>query len=277
MTLSGRSQVAGVIGSPVAHSRSPAILNAAFASAALDWIYVAFEVAPQRLRAALDGARALGVRGLSVTMPHKDAVATLVDRASDDAVMLGAVNCVVNDGAALVGHNTDGPGFIDALVADAGFLAEGRRVVLVGAGGAARAIALALGRAGAADVAVLNRTQSRAQAAAALAGRAGRIAVPDDISSADLVVNATPIGMLDGALPLDAGLLRAGQVVADVVYHPTTTPLLAAAAECGATPVNGLGMLVHQAAHAFELWTGVQAPIEAMLRAASGEDTTPGP
>jgi shikimate dehydrogenase len=269
--LSGRTQLAAVIGAPVTHSLSPAILNAAFAAADLDWAFLAFEVAPDRVAAALDGVRALGIRGLSVTMPHKEAVAALVDRASDDALALGAVNCVVHENGALVGHNTDGPGFVDALRAETGLDVAGRRVVLVGAGGAARAIALALGRAGAADVAVVNRTPARAEVAAALAGAAGRVGDASDVESADLVVNATPVGMLDAALPVAADLIHPGQVVADIVYHPSTTPLLAAAAEREAACINGLGMLVHQAAHAFRLWTGREPPISAMRSGAEGQ------
>ncbi|MEO7556742.1 MAG: shikimate dehydrogenase, partial [Acidimicrobiales bacterium] len=168
-TPRGPTQLAAVIGRPVTHSLSPIIHNAAFAEAGLDWTFLAFEVGPDAVGAALDGVRALGLRGLSVTMPYKEAVADLVDRRTADADRLAAVNCVVNDDGQLIGHNTDGPGFLDAIAASAGFVAEGRRAVVVGAGGAARAIVLALSQAGAADVAVLNRTASRAEAAAALA------------------------------------------------------------------------------------------------------------
>lgn len=264
MPMSGRTQLAAVIGAPVAHSLSPAIHNAGFAAAELDWAFLAFEVAPEQVEAALDGVRALGIRGLSVTMPHKEAVAALVDRRSDDATALGAVNCVVNDGGELVGHNTDGPGFIDALREEVAFDVADRRVVVIGAGGAARAIALAVGRNGAADVAVVNRTAARAEAAAALAGARGRVGSVSDVAAADLVVNATPVGMLDGGLPLDVELLRPGQIVADVVYHPLWTPLLRAASERGVTVVNGLEMLVQQAAHSFRLWTTREPPIAAM-------------
>lgn len=268
--ISGRTRAAGVIGSPVRHSRSPAILNAAFAAAGLDWCFLAFEVAPGDAPRALEGMRALGLGGLSVTMPHKDAVAAAVDDLSDDAALLGAVNCVVPaGGGALRGESTDGPGFVRSLL-DAGFDPAGRRCCVLGAGGAARAVVLALARAGAAEVAVVNRTAARAEAAAALAGGVGRVATAVD-PDADLVVNATSVGMGgDPSLPLDPALLQAGQWVADLVYVPLETPLLAAARAAGCHAVDGLGMLVHQAAVAFEIWTGEDAPVEAMRLAAAG-------
>ncbi|MEY2570622.1 MAG: shikimate dehydrogenase [Acidimicrobiaceae bacterium] len=262
--ISGHTRIAAVIGAPIAHSLSPVILNAAFAATGLDWAFLAFEVADGDAAPALDGMRALGIRGLSVTMPHKEAVAGLVDRCSADAAALGAVNCVVRDGDDLVGESTDGAGFIDAIAAETGFAFKGRRVVVLGAGGAARAVVLSAARAGAADIAVVNRTEAKAARAAALAGAVGRVASFDDVPAADLVVNATPIGMLDDGLPCDAGLLHAGQVVADLIYHPAATPLLAAARERGATAVNGLAMLVHQAGHSFKRWTGVDPPLAAM-------------
>ena len=262
--------MAAVIGSPIRHSLSPAIVNAAFAQAGLDWSYVAFDVAPGDARRALDGMRSFGLGGMSVTMPHKDAVAQLVDQCTPEAATLRAVNCVVPTADGLVGENTDGPGFLDALTAEVGFDAAGRRTVVLGAGGAARAIVLALARAGAAEVVVVNRTADKAQAAASLAEACGRVGSAAAIPEADLVVNATSVGMGDGAMPFDPDLLRPDQVLADIVYHPSPTPLLAAARDRHVTAVDGLGMLVHQAAHAFQLWTGQDAPIAAMTQAARG-------
>jgi shikimate dehydrogenase len=214
--------------------------------------------------------RALGLGGLSVTTPHKEAVAAACDRLSDDAALLGAVNCVVPDGDDLVGHNTDGPGFVASLRAD-GFDPAGTPCVVIGAGGAARAVALALARAGAAEVAVANRTPARAEQAVAPLGQVGRVLHPTEIpaalGAAALVVNATTVGMGDPRpddVPVDPSPLHAGQVVADIVYRPLETPFLAAARARGATGVNGVPMLVHQAAVAFELWTGTPAPTDAM-------------
>ena len=258
-------RLAAVIGSPVRHSLSPAIHNAAFEAVGLDWHYVAFEVAAGDCARALDGMRALGLGGLSVTTPHKDDVAALVDERSEDAAALAAVNCVVPVGdGRLRGENTDGAGFVAALL-DAGVDPVGRRCCVVGAGGAARSVVLALARAGA-DVAIVNRTAAKAAAAAALGARVGDTG---DIADADVVVNATSVGMGDsGAVPFDPALLRRGQVVAELVVHPVRTPLLEAAESAGCTTVDGVGMLVHQAALAFTHWTGVEAPVAVMASAA---------
>ena len=264
--------VAAVIGSPVRHSRSPSIHNAAFAAAGLDWVYLAFDVAEQSAGAAVRGAQALGFRGLSVTMPLKAAVLPSLDEISPAAAALEAVNTISFEDGRACGDNTDGAGFLRSLAAATGRDASGRDVVVIGAGGAARAVALALGQAGAASVGILNRDAGRAARAATLAGSAGRVAVAGDVPAADVVVNATPVGMVGtggaGRLAVDAALLRPGQVVVDLVYHPLETPLLAAARQAGAVAVDGLGMLVHQAALQFERWTGIDAPVAAMDRAA---------
>ena len=265
MHLSAGTRVAAVIGSPVTHSLSPVIHNAAFAAAGLDWAFVAFEVPPGEAARALEGMRALGLGGLSVTMPHKDAVAVAVDERSADVDLLGAVNCVVPiGGGRLRGESTDGEGFVRSL-GDAGVDVAGISCCVLGAGGAARAVVLALARAGAAEIRVVNRTLSRGEAAAALAGPVGAVAGPEAVVDAGLVVNATSVGMGPSAqVPLDVARLGAGQVVADLVYAPRTTPLLAAARDAGCTTVDGIGMLVHQAAVAFEHWTGEAAPVAAM-------------
>lgn len=264
----GTTRLAAVIGSPVRHSLSPVIHNAAFAHLGLDWVYLAFEVAPGDVRRALDGMRALGIDGLSVTMPHKTDAARAVDQLTATARVLDAVNCVVRQGDELLGDNTDGPGFLAALAADTGFDPSGRRCAVVGAGGAARAVVLALARAGASEVVVVNRTPARAEATADLAGPAGATGGTEAIAGAELVVNATPVGMGSStALPFDPELVGPGQVVADLVYQPLDTPLLKAAATRGAVVSNGLGMLIHQAALAFEQWTGQPAPVEVMRQA----------
>jgi shikimate dehydrogenase len=267
----------GVIGSPIAHSLSPRLHAAAFKALGLPWNSFAFEVPSGQAAQALADMRAYELKGLSVTMPHKAAVAAMVDDCSAVATTLGAVNCIVNADRVLQGENTDGAGFVASLVRGAGFDPGGRRCVVIGAGGAARAVVLALAEAGAADVVVLNRTPERAVAAAALAGAVGRWVETggDDmeaaVGQADLVVNATPLGMSgmgDNVGPVDPHLLHQGQVAADLVYVPRPTPWLVAAAAGGAVAVDGLGMLVHQAALQIELWTGMSAPVEAMWEAA---------
>jgi shikimate dehydrogenase len=263
------TRIAGIIGSPVRHSLSPAMHNAAFAACGLDWTFFAFEVARGDARRALEGMRSLGLAGLSVTMPHKADVAWLVDDPSPTVERLGAANTVVAtaDGR-LAGENTDGAGFVDALQLDHDVEVAGASVAIVGAGGAARAVILALADAGCAELIVVNRTVSTAEVAAGLAGSVGRAGRPADVAAADLVVNATPLGMGDAdALPLDPAHLESRQVVADLVYQPRRTPLLEAAAARGCQTVDGLGMLVHQGAKQFELWTGVEAPRDVMRAA----------
>jgi len=262
-----------VIGSPVRHSLSPAIHNAAFAASGSDWAYLAFEVEEAGVVAALAGGAVLGLRGLSVTMPLKAAVAAAVDVLSPVAAVLGAVNTVTFGPDRTLGDNTDGGGFLDAVAA-AGVTLGGVRAVVLGAGGAARAVVAALAGVGADRVTVVNRTQARAAAAADLAGAAGRVGAEGDVAAADLVVNATPIGMAAtpgaGRLPPGGELVHAGQVVVDLVYHPVRTPLLIEAGRRGATVVDGVGMLVYQAARQFERWTGQPAPVEVMYGAARG-------
>lgn len=269
--ITGTTRVAGVIGSPVRHSLSPVMHNAAFAEAGLDWVYAAFEVVPGAAGAALAAMRSLGIAGLSVTMPHKDAVAAAVDTLDPAAAALGTVNTVVlqPDGA-LAGYNTDGAGFIASL-RDVGVDALGMCVVVLGAGGAARAVVDALTRSGAADIVVINRSTDRGEIAARLAGPIGRVGAAADIAAADLVVNATSIGMGTVELPCDVSLLHSAQVVADLVYHPLQTELLRAAGARGAMAVDGLGMLVHQAVLQQQLWTGVR-PNPAVMRAAAEQE-----
>ena len=264
--ISATTGVVAVIGDPVEHSLSPEIHNAAFEALGLDWTYVAFRVTPPDLAGALGGARAMGLAGLSVTMPHKSAILSLLDSLSATAATLGAVNCVAREGSALVGHNTDGDGLVDCLAAR-GFDPSGRRCLVLGAGGAARAAVLALGQAGATEVGVWARRPEAAGAAAVLAGAVGRPAVADG-SGYDLVVNATPLGMQAAdPSPIPVEGINAGQTVVDLVYAPGRTALLDAAAHAGAIPIAGTGPLIYQAASAFGLWTG-HSPSVAVMESA---------
>ena len=273
MTLTAATRVAGVIGDPVRHSLSPVLHNAAYAELGIDWVYVAFEVHSDGTRAALEAMRALGIAGLSVTMPHKTAAASWCDELSPDAAALRSVNTIsLGDRGRLAGDSTDGEGFLRSL-RDAGHDPAGAAAVLLGAGGAARAVARALGCAGA-HVVVCARKPEAAEVAAQLAQGSSRPWAERALVAAEatIVVNATPIGMAAGPssaevpVPLDA--LHAGQTVADLVYHPLDTPLLRGARERGAAVVDGLGMLVHQAGLQVERWTGGTAPIAAMRAAA---------
>lgn len=269
--ISGTTRVVGVIGDPVTHSLSPILHNAAFDALGLDWVYVAFPVGAGHGGEAVRAVGPLGLAGLNVTMPHKAAAADACDELTPDAATLRSVNTVValGDGRVL-GDSTDGEGFVGSLLA-AGCEPEGREVVVLGAGGAARAVALALRRRGARVSIAARRPEAAAQAVTIAGGSARAILwseAGDALAGADVVVNATPVGMGGEGIPVDPGLLRAGQVVADLVYHPRETPLLAAARGAGAQPVDGIGMLVHQAALAFERWTGAPPPLEVMQAAA---------
>jgi shikimate dehydrogenase len=279
--LSAQTRVVGVIGDPVHQSLSPTLHNAAFAELGFDWVYVAFPVPAGQGGHAVEAMRTLGVVGLSVTMPHKAAAAAAVDRLSPTAARLGVVNTVTRQGDHLVGDSTDGPGLVDALRAEQGWDPVGRRVVVLGTGGAARAVTLALAEARVAAVTVVGRRAERAASCAALAGVIGEVGTVDAAADADLVVDATPVGMVShhdvsGADPglafgLDLSRLGPGQLVVDLVYAPAVTPLIEAAHRHGVEAVNGLGMLIHQAARQFASWTGEAAPLPAMRAAALAE------
>ncbi|MBV9661447.1 MAG: shikimate dehydrogenase, partial [Acidimicrobiales bacterium] len=263
----GSTRVAGVIGDPIDHSLSPVLHNAAFQALGIDWVYVAFRVAVGQGGAAIEAMRTLDLAGLSVTMPHKAEAALSVDRLGPVATTLGVVNTVswskTSLGPELVGESTDGAGFLDAVRGDDGFDPAGRSCVVVGAGGAARAVTLALAGAGAASVTVIARRSAPAELCAELAGPAGRAVLAGDrsgfdeaVSDASLVVNATPVGMASGdgmPLDLDAKLISASHYVADLIYSPAVTPLLVRARQAGASRSNGLRMLIHQAARQVEL------------------------
>jgi shikimate dehydrogenase len=280
----GTTQVAAVIGDPVRHSLSPVLHNAAFEAMGVDWVYVAFPVPAGAGRAAVEAMRTFGVSGLSVTMPHKADVAAAVDRLTPTAERLGVANTVLSSGEDLIGDSTDGPGFVDALREDEGWVPDGRRCVVLGSGGAARAVCLALADAGAAGVVVVSRRRGPAAECAALAGTVGKVGTVAEVADADLVVNATPVGMVghgptpithvhgqpdEEALPfdLDPGRLGAGQLVVDLIYAPPITPLLRVARAQGAAATNGLGMLVHQAGRQIRAWTGSEPPLEVMSAA----------
>jgi shikimate dehydrogenase len=269
-TIHGGTRVVGIIGWPVERSLSPAIHNAAFAAAGLEWIDVPTPVEPGRLAKAIEGLAALGFAGANVTMPHKTEAARLVDRVSDDAARLQAVNTIVVEAGGSHGHNTDAPGFERFLRLDAGSDPAGTRAVIFGAGGAARAVALALSRAGAAHVTVAAREPERASAVVDLVVEdgTGSEAVPFEGAAsveAELIVNATPVGRAGEHLPLPP--LGPTTVAVDLLY-PDITPLQGAVVAAGGRGFGGLGLLLHQAALSFELWTGREAPLETMREAA---------
>ncbi|WP_419945107.1 shikimate dehydrogenase [Candidatus Poriferisodalis sp.] len=273
--LSGDTKVAGVIGDPVRHSLSPALHNAGFAHLGLDWAYVAFEVPAGGGAGAVAAMRALGIDGLSVTMPLKAEVVEACDELSPAAAMLGAVNCVRRSGDRMIGENTDGVGFVNSLRRQAGVEFAGMHAVVLGGGGAARAVVAALVSEGA-SVTIVNRSMESAvraaelgKAAAAAAGVGSSMSVmvgaPGAVRDADLVVNATPLGMnAADPMPVAPEMLRRGQMAVDLIYMPAVTPFLEVADEAGAQILNGTGMLLFQAAEQFKMWTGRDAPVKAM-------------
>lgn len=269
--VGGETRTVGVIGWPVSHSLSPAIHNAAFATLGLPWVYLPLPVPPRELGSALAGLRALGFAGANVTMPHKTETAQRVGSLSEDARRLGAVNTIVVGAEGLEGHNTDAPGFDRFLRRDAAFDPAGRTALLFGAGGAARACALALARGGLGSLTVAVREPERGRSVAEVLDGLGVTVdvVPLDAAAAveaDLVVNATPVGAANETLPMPR--LAPEVVVVDLLYQPATTPLLSSAREAGASAFGGLGLLLEQAALSFELWTGQAAPLEVMSAAA---------
>ena len=265
--------LAAVIGSPVTHSLSPLLHNAAFNSLGMDWEYAALEITENELDEVLAQMRSGNLGGLSVTMPFKTRVASLVDECTSTAEKLDAVNCVVVNERGLIGHNTDGDGFLNGLIHDAQFDPKGKKVTVIGAGGAARAVIEVLARSGAASIMVVNRTPAKAESAADLAGEVGSVGTLEDISGADLVVNATSIGMKDSQvdIPCSVDLLHPSQLIVDLIYHPLETRWISLAKQKGIDSHNGVSMLLFQAAEAFTLWTGEEAPISIMQEAITQE------
>ena len=275
---------AGLIGHPLGHSISPAIFAAAFGAAGVDATYEPWDTEPDVLAARIEALRGDGFLGASVTIPFKQAVVPLLDSTEAAANTAGAVNTIVHQAGKLIGHNTDVAGFARALKEDAGFDARGKRCVLLGSGGAARAVGLALVEAGASVVYVVGRQPRKIEALVLTLkpltqpGTTISWAYWGDgsflrsVAEADLVVNCTPVGTAGspaaGDSPIEATLIAAGSTVFDLVYNPTPTPLVAAAQARGAKAVSGLGMLIYQAAEQFKLWTGKNADVAVMLKAA---------
>lgn len=272
----------GLIGFPLGHSVSPAMHNAAFRHLGLPWRYQAWETPPEALAARVAGLRASALAGANVTVPHKSAVIPFLDEVAADAKGVGAVNTIVNRAGRLLGYNTDGEGFLRALRDDAGFAPKGRAILILGAGGAARAVISALASLEPAVVTVANRDAGRAHSLARSVAPLGIASLrvvpwePDSLVAAaersDLIVNTTTVGMhggpAAGTSPIPEAGLREGQLVFDLVYNPLDTPLAVAARARGARALTGLPMLVYQGAAAFTLWTGLPAPVTVMRAAA---------
>lgn len=274
-------KIFALFGHPVAHSVSPLMHNRAFEELGLNCCYLAFDVKTEDLDVAVKAIRALGLGGANITIPHKERVVQYLDEVEEQARLIGAVNTVINRDGCMVGYNTDAPGFLESLRCEAGFVPSGKGVVILGAGGAARAVAFALAFSGVKSLGIFNRNPSRAEelgkdisdlaVCKVETGDLNGIALRRALAKADLLVNATSVGMYPNVAesPLqDISHLRPGMLVCDLVYNPLKTRLLQEAEKRGCRTCSGLGMLVYQGALAFELWTGKRAPVAVMRQAA---------
>jgi len=278
MVVSGKTKVYAVIGDPIEHSLSPAMQNAAFEASKLDYVFLGFKVKSAEVGSAISGVRALGIQGLNVTMPHKNAVIRFLDEVDQTAKLLEAVNTVKNENGKLCGFNTDGVGALGALKAN-GVEPKGKKVVLLGAGGAARAVAFALAKE-ADELSILNRTLVSAAELADLlkqefdanviAYALSPLAVKANVADADLLINATSVGMKPNAKQtlVAPEWFKPDLAVMDIVYDPIETKLAKDAKAAGAKVVSGVEMLIYQGAASFEIWTGCSAPVEVMRKAA---------
>ncbi|MEO2083254.1 MAG: shikimate dehydrogenase [Desulfurobacteriaceae bacterium] len=274
MEIRGSTAVYGIIGYPVKHSLSPLMQTAAFQEVGIDAVYVPFEVKPEHLKAAVDGIRALNVKGVNVTIPHKERVVEFIDFLDEDAEFLGAVNTIKNEGGKLHGYNTDAVGFYRSLVEE-GIELKGKTAVMFGAGGAAKAVGYALLKGGVKFLHIFNRNFTRAKELGDLLSRMGNVlvyplkgsAVEAVLPDADVIVNTTSVGMKSSDPHLfDYSKIPEGKTVVDIIYTPPETELLKAAKKKGCKVVNGLGMLLYQGVAAFEIWTGRKAPAELMKK-----------
>lgn len=278
--VSYKSELVGVFGHPVAENPTIVMQEAAFQALDLDWRYLTIEVLPQDLADAMKGMRAFNMRGINLTIPHKVAVLEHLDEVAPDAKVMGAVNTVRREGSKLIGENTDGKGFLQSIRLEAETDPAATNVVLLGAGGAARAISVELALAGAENITIVNRTAERGIALTNLLNQETSVKasfvsweypyrVPSDT---DILVNATSIGLYPDitAKPrIDYDTIKANMIVCDVIPNPPRTPLLQEAEARGAKILDGLGMLVYQGAIGFEMWTGFDAPVEVMHKSLS--------
>ncbi len=281
--MDSRTGLFALIGNPVGHSKSPDMMNAALREMRLPNVYLAFKVEPSFLQDAVAGFRALGVKGWNVTIPHKVAIMDYLDAIDETAKAIGAVNTVVYENGKWVGYNTDGPGYFRSLEEEWSLPFTRLNVVIVGAGGAARAVGYTLAKAGVPHITVLNRTLSKAEALGKQLSPMARTEVrplnegKKTIEKADLIINTTSVGMVPKCdeTPFPVEWLGRGQYVSDLIYHPQETALLRGAKARGAQVQSGMGMLVYQAVIAFEKWTGKKAPVSLMKQvlATSLKDT----
>ncbi|WP_424768985.1 shikimate dehydrogenase [Paenibacillus sp. sgz302251] len=270
--IDSQTTLFGVIGNPIRHSKSPIMMNRAFRETGINGIYTAFHVTSERVADFAAGVRAMGIRGVNVTIPHKLDIMSALDEIDAGAQAIGAVNTIVNDDGRLIGYNTDGIGYVRSLKEEAEPVLAGKKIVVIGAGGAARGIVYALSAEKPAQITIANRSVERAkELAAGLRHLADIEAVASEqlqaaCQQADIVINTTSIGMFPNveAVPVDAAWLKPGAVASDLIYNPLKTMFLQQAEQRGCRIHGGLGMFIYQGAYAFEYWTGQPAPVAAM-------------
>ncbi|MBP1930481.1 shikimate dehydrogenase [Ammoniphilus resinae] len=271
--MNSKTIMTGVFGYPIEQSLSPIMHNQAFRALGINFSYAAFAVAPDQLEQAVNGIRALGFAGVNVTIPHKVAIIPFLDEIDQEAEEIGAVNTIVNDGGKLIGFNTDGAGYVQSLLEEWKVPLTGKRVIILGAGGAAKGVAVSLAKRGVASICVVNRSVEKAEALAKqISHFTHSVSLSSDhlkakdVEQVDLIINTTSVGMYpyEDNIPIDPSFLHPKLVVSDLIYNPLETKLLQEAKKIGARTHGGVGMFIHQGALAQQKWTGKQPPISLM-------------
>jgi shikimate dehydrogenase len=281
MMITGKTKIVGLFGYPVEHTLSPFMHNAAFESTGLDYCYLPFSVRPEDLNISVGAIKALNIRGVNITIPHKETIIPYLDELDREAELIGAVNTVLNKDGRLIGYNTDGKGFVRSLREEGGIDPEGKKIMIIGAGGAARAIAFTLALEGVGKIFINDIIENKAkELSSAISNKISAEAIyikdpKEGIGEVDILINATPLGMKkEDPLPVLPELLSQGLFVYDIVYNPPETSLLKEAKKRGAKTLGGLGMLLYQGALSFKIWTGVEPPIDVMKKALENKITS---
>lgn len=284
MLITGKTRIVGIFGHPIEHTISPYMHNSAFETLGIPYCYLPFDIDPKDLEICIRSINPLGIKGVNITIPFKTQVVPYLDELDSNAKLIGAVNTIEARDGKLIGHNTDGKGFINAFNEEVGISISKRRFVVIGAGGAARAVSTALAAEGAGEIIIINRTSLKGKELASdllrnfydlkvSAIEFDPYKINDLIMDGDVIINTTSVGMKKSdpsIIPPD--ILRSSMAVCDLIYNPPETPLLKAAKSAGVKFMNGLGMLIHQGALSFEIWTGLPAPVEIMRKAMMNVD-----
>lgn len=278
MKVTGYTKVLGIFGYPVGHTLSPLMQNAAIEALGLPYIYIPFEVSPENLESAINGIKPLDIAGVNITVPHKEKVIPFLDEITEEASLIGSVNTIENKNGRLIGHNTDSRGYIRSLREDAGFDPKGKKALIIGAGGGARGVMAGLSLNGIAEIVIANRTLEKGEALAVEFGKKFKeikfsahplssLKDPDILSSLDLVVNTTSMGLEGKSIEIELSFTPFHTLISDIAYKPPLTSFLKQAQEAGRKTLDGIGMLLYQGAISFETWTSYTAPVDVMKKA----------